>query len=192
MTSIQAFLEGAGTNNSNWLLSDIWKFNDTQIENTHTFIQWVFPTDEPSRATPGSPVLDEEQILKIQNSEQAKQNLSKPADWFLNFLRRNNYWQDAHDHNHLRITRMIKSCAFYAEMMRLITLKNNSGNCSELTFLKFRRRQLNIGRMPNIILADQCWSNFTWLQLISLITSFVDFLSLFRSKTSTLNVSIFS
>ena len=109
MTSIQAFLEGAGTNNSNWLLFDIWKFNDTQIENTHTFIQWVFPTDEPSRATPGSPVLDEEQILKIQNSEQAKQNLSKSADWFLNFLRRNNYWQDAHDHNHLRITRMIKS-----------------------------------------------------------------------------------
>ena len=109
MTSIQAFLEGAGTNNSNWLLSDNWKINDTQIENTHTFIQWVFPTDEPSRATPGSPVLDEEQILKIQNSEQAKQNLSKSADWFLNFLRRNNYWQYAHDHNHLRITRMIKS-----------------------------------------------------------------------------------
>ena len=109
MASLCNFLTGHETNSSGWLLSHVWKFNDTQIENTHTFIQWVFPTDEPSRATPGSPVLNEQQILKIQNSEQAKQNLSKSADWFFNFLRRNNYWRKAHDHNHLRITRVIKS-----------------------------------------------------------------------------------
>ena len=109
MSSLCSFLTGHETNSSGWLLSHVWKFNDTQIENTHTFIQWVFPTDEPSRATPGSPVLDEEQILEIQNNDQAKQNLSKSADWFFNFLRRNNYWRKAHDHNHLRITRVIKS-----------------------------------------------------------------------------------
>ena len=109
MTSLLGFLHGHETTSSGWLLSHVWKFNDTQIENTHTFIQWVFPTDEPSRATPGSPVLDEEQILEIQNSEQAKQNLSKSADWYFNFLRRNNFWRKPHDHNHLRITRVIKS-----------------------------------------------------------------------------------
>ena len=109
MISIRGFLEGVNANSNNWLLSDIWKFNDTQIENTHTFIQWVFPTDEPSRATPGSPVLDEEEIVKIQNSEQAKQNLSKSAEWYFNFLKRNSFWRKPHDHNHLRITRVIKS-----------------------------------------------------------------------------------
>ena len=109
MTSIISFLEGSDKDNRGWLLSDIWKFNDTQIENTHTFIQWVFPTDEPSRATPGSPILDEEEIVKIQNSEQAKQNLSKSADWYFNFLRRNTFWRKPHDHNHLRITRVIRS-----------------------------------------------------------------------------------
>ena len=109
MTSLCSFLTGHETNSSGWLLSHVWKFNDTQIENTHTFIQWVFPTDEPSRATPGSPVLDDEQILEIQNSEQAKQNLSKSADWYFNFLRRNKFWRKPHDHNHLRITRVIKS-----------------------------------------------------------------------------------
>ena len=66
MNSILGFLTGIETTSSGWLLSHVWKFNDTQIENTHTFIQWVFPTDEPSRATPGSPVLDEEQISEIQ------------------------------------------------------------------------------------------------------------------------------
>jgi hypothetical protein len=109
MTSLCSFLTGHETNSSGWLLSHVWKFSDTQIENTHTFIQWVFPTDEPSRATPGSPVLDDEQILEIQNSEQAKQNLSKSAEWYFDFLRRNNFWRKPHDHNHLRITRVIKS-----------------------------------------------------------------------------------
>ena len=103
------FLVGQETNISGWYLSDIWKFNDTQIENTHTFIQWVFPTNEASRATPGSPVLEEKEILAIRNNEQAKQNLSKSADWYLNFLRRNKFWRKPYDHNHLRITRMLKS-----------------------------------------------------------------------------------
>ena len=109
MSSLCSFLTGHETNSSGWLLSHVWKFNDTQIENTHTFIQWVFPTDEPSRATPGSPVLTEEQITEIRNSEQAKQNLVKSADWYFNFLKRNNFWRKPHDHNHLRITRVIKS-----------------------------------------------------------------------------------
>ena len=109
MTSLLDFLTGHETTSSGWLLSHVWKFNDTQIENTHTFIQWVFPTDEPSRATPGSPVLDEEQISEIQNNEHAKQNLCKSADWYFSFLRRNSFWRKPHDHNHLRITRVLKS-----------------------------------------------------------------------------------
>ena len=80
MASLCSFLTGHETNSSGWLLSHVWKFNDTQIENTHTFIQWVFPTNEASRAMPGSPLLDEEEIAEIQNSEQAKQNLSSILD----------------------------------------------------------------------------------------------------------------
>jgi hypothetical protein len=109
MTSLLGFLNGHETTRSGWLLSHVWKFNDTQIENTHTFIQWVFPTDEPSRSTPGSPVLDEEQILEIQNSETAKTNLKKSAEWYFDFLRRNSFWRKPYDHNHLRITRILKS-----------------------------------------------------------------------------------
>ena len=106
---VYKFLIGDQVNNNGWSLIDVWNFSDQKIENAHTFIQWVFPTDEPSRATPESPILDEEEIVKIQNSEQAKQNLSKSADWYFNFLRRNSFWRKAHDHNHLRITRVIKS-----------------------------------------------------------------------------------
>lgn len=107
--SVFHFLAEERTNNNGWSLSDIWKFNDIQIENTHTFIQWVFPTDEPSRATPGSPVLNEEEVLAIRNNEKAKKNLSTSADWYFNFLSRNSFWRKPYDHNHLRITRVIKS-----------------------------------------------------------------------------------
>ena len=64
MISVLDFLSNQDRNASGWLLTDIWKFNDTQIENTHTFIQWVFPTNEASRAAPGSPLLDEEKLQK--------------------------------------------------------------------------------------------------------------------------------
>lgn len=109
MQDIVSFLQGEKRNSSGWLLSDIWKFTDSEIENTHIFIQWVFPTSEVSRATPGSPVLDEDQIAQINKNDRAKQNLSKSADWYFNFLRRNSFWRKPHDHNHLRITRLLKS-----------------------------------------------------------------------------------
>lgn len=109
MNDIVSFLNGEKRNASGWLLSEIWKFTDSEIENTHTFIQWIFPTSEGSRATPGSPVLDEDQIDQINNSDRAKKNLRKSADWYFNFLRRNGFWKKPHDHNHLRITRLIKS-----------------------------------------------------------------------------------
>ena len=106
---VYKFLIGDQVNNNGWSLIDVWNFSDQKIESTHTFIQWVFPTSEVSKATPGSPTLNDKQVEEIRNSAQAKSNLSKSAKWYLNFLERNNHWRKSYDHNHLRITRMIKS-----------------------------------------------------------------------------------
>ena len=81
----------------------------SEIENTHDFIQWVFPLDEPSSAVPGSPVLSASEIDSIRSSQIAQRNLSKSADWYLNFLSTNQYWVIRYDHNHLRKTRALKS-----------------------------------------------------------------------------------
>ena len=35
-------------------------------------------------------------------------NNEGPADWYGRFLERNNFWMKGHDHNHLRITRVIR------------------------------------------------------------------------------------
>ena len=107
--SIVDFLEGVEPNINKLYIQDIWDLSDEEIENTHDFIQWLFPTDKPSRYNLAAPVLSEQDILNIQNSEKAKKNLKYSANWFLNFLDRHSYWIHKDDHNQLRIKR-IKKC----------------------------------------------------------------------------------
>ena len=107
--SIVDFLEGVEPNINKLYIQDIWDLSDEEIENTHDFIQWLFPTDKPSRYNLAAPVLSEQDMLNIQNSEKAKKNLKYSANWFLNFLDRHSYWIHKDDHNQLRIKR-IKKC----------------------------------------------------------------------------------
>ena len=119
--SIVDFLEGVEPNINKLYIQDIWDLSDEEIENTHDFIQWLFPTDRPSRYNLAAPVLSEQDILNVHNSEKAQKNLKYSANWFLNFLDRHSYWIDKHDHNQLRIKR-IKKC------LRLLIDKKLSSN----------------------------------------------------------------
>lgn len=110
MTSnITEFLNGTGTDHQGRFITDIWRFDDREIEHNHDFIQWLFPLTEPSMSVFGAPVLDKEDIDTILSNEVARTNFIKSADWYLGFLRRNKHWITSYDHNHLRITRSIKS-----------------------------------------------------------------------------------
>jgi hypothetical protein len=90
-------------------LSEIWRFTDDQMEACHDYIQCVFPLDQESGAVPNAPVLTREDIADIKSSSVAISNLKQSADWFYQFLCRNDQWLRVTDHNHLRITRLIKS-----------------------------------------------------------------------------------
>ena len=107
--SLLAFLEGKEVDTHGRYLRDIWTFNDQQIEQTHNFIQWLFPLAVPSASVLGAPVLAEEDISPIHQSELAQDNLCQSANWYAAFLGRNDFWKKAYDHNHLRITRAIGS-----------------------------------------------------------------------------------
>ena len=104
-----SFLQDVGPDHRGRYLSDIWKFGDADIERTHDFIQWVFPLDQRSGARPDAPVLEAAEIDLIHKSGPATMNLERSTEWFLGFLSRSPQWLVAHDHNHLRITRMIRS-----------------------------------------------------------------------------------
>ena len=107
--SLVNFLNGTGPDHQGRYLGDIWDFDDKAIEQTHDFIQWMFPLTEKSMSVPGVPVLSTNDIKAICTSEVARSNLEKSAQWYLGFLQRNDHWIKSYDHNHLRITRVIKS-----------------------------------------------------------------------------------
>ena len=107
--SLVDFLNGNGPDHQGRYLRDIWDFNDKAIEQTHDFIQWMFPLTEKSMSVPGVPTLSTADIEAIRTSEVARSNLDKSAQWYLGFLQRNDHWIKSYDHNHLRITRVIKS-----------------------------------------------------------------------------------
>ena len=127
-------------------LQDIWDFSDDEIEQTHDFVQLVFPTNKPSMAVSHGFYLDSETLIEqIKNNPEAKKNIVKSAHWFLSFLSRNTYWNQKYDHNQLRITRIIESLRllvsneeadkFYRSVLKLIE-EDNKVNLNTLVFWK--------------------------------------------------------
>ena len=107
--AVLGFLNGTAADIHGRTFDDVMAFSDEQIERTHNFVQWLFPLPEPSLSVPGSPCLTDAEITTIKDSGAAIANLNMAADWFLDFLARNRHWIKPYDHNHLRITRVIKS-----------------------------------------------------------------------------------
>ena len=103
------FLEGIGIDHRGRRLDDVLSFDDIKAEQTHDFIQWLFPLDEVSRSVSGAPVLNQTDIQLIHTNSDAQANIRRSAAWFLGFLERNDHWRTKYNHNHLRITRVVKS-----------------------------------------------------------------------------------
>ena len=123
--SLVDFLKGTGPDHQGRFLRDIWDFDDTTIEQTHDFIQWMFPLTEKSMSVPGVPTLSAEDVEAIRASEVARTNLEKSAEWYLGFLQQNDHWIKSYDHNHLRITRVIKALDLLLSQRAALTFLNS-------------------------------------------------------------------
>ena len=108
-SSLVAFLEGSETDSQGRRLSDVWQFDDDEIDHTHDFIQWMFPLHDVSGSNLTAPTLLESDIEAIQSSMQCRQNLEKSSTWILAFFERTEEIFQYTNHNHLRVTRIIKS-----------------------------------------------------------------------------------
>ena len=83
--------------------------DDMSLERVHDYIQWLFPLMEPSRAVPGSPVLSAAERDLIRGDESLQQALLRAAARMQRFYDKNDHWLRAYDHNHLRITRILRA-----------------------------------------------------------------------------------
>ena len=51
------FYRGTGPDTAGRTINEVWAFDHDQLERQHDYIQWLFPTDQPSEFTPDAPLL---------------------------------------------------------------------------------------------------------------------------------------
>jgi hypothetical protein len=111
MSSAVAFLAGKGRDHHGDTLDDLLALDDSALEYRHDYIQWLFPLPERSRFNALAPVLSAGDIAQLRSIDAAKANLRRAAARMLAFYEANDHWLVPYDHNHLRITRMIRCLA---------------------------------------------------------------------------------
>lgn len=143
-TSAVRFLTGEGHDHRGRTLEEVLLFDDSTLERSHDYIQWLFPLPEASRFNLEAPVLTAEALVELRAGDAAKVNLGRARDRMLAFYRENDHWLTAFDHNHLRITRIIRCVAlilgeeaaqrFHDEIRALVESAGNPVNADSLRY----------------------------------------------------------
>jgi hypothetical protein len=90
-------------------LQTIMKYDYVKLEACHNYIQWLFPLPEPSLFNDKSPVLTDDDILEFRSNKLMLDNLNKSISLMKDFYYNNVHWMNCENHNHLRISRIIRS-----------------------------------------------------------------------------------
>ena len=109
ITDIEGFLAGTKADGVGRSVEQILDCDNAYWERTHDFIQWLFPLTEASRSVRNAPVLTDDEIKQIRESEIAQANIQRSVLRYKEFLAGTTEWRNGYDHNHLRISRVIKS-----------------------------------------------------------------------------------
>lgn len=108
------FYTGNGLNTQHCSFDELISVSDNLFENSHNFVQWLFPLDEPSMHNRTAPILDQETIEKLLASPVFCDRLEMAGHKLISFLNRRRdqqgkpIWVTPNNHNYLRISRAIK------------------------------------------------------------------------------------
>jgi len=115
-------------NKNNVTIDEVWGFSDKDLENTHNYIQWLFPIVEPDYWNRDTPKLSEDDILQFKENKPLKTKVIKSLIilsrfWGFNwgwdtdgklklkkgysYEEKSKNWQTHMNHNFLRMTRVI-------------------------------------------------------------------------------------
>lgn len=106
---VPAFLHGTGTDNNGRTLDFILAQNNDWLEREHSYIQWVFPLLEESQQVHDAPFLTTDDVVAIKADTVALENQKRALARIIQFFNETTLWLNEMDHNHLRITRILKS-----------------------------------------------------------------------------------
>lgn len=109
MSQVLEYLQGTGNDHRERKLSEVLAADDTFLEQEHDYIQWLFPLREPSYNVESAPVMTEDEIKKARTDKRVQENMNRSLERMAKFYMENDHWLVPREHNHLRITRIIKS-----------------------------------------------------------------------------------
>jgi len=126
-TQIIGFYSGEEPDHRGRYLHEVQEWPDDQLEAVHDFIQWLFPLPEPSGFNAAAPILTRELIQEFRKRPELQQNLrvsflrmmkfyglqARSAEQITvtrapNFTVKATVWLSPGNHNHLRITRILR------------------------------------------------------------------------------------
>lgn len=84
-------------------------FDSQEWDSIHDFIQWVFPSNEPSLFNPDAPILDEETVAKMLIDPDVSYRFNESVLRMKYELLQTESWWRYESHNFRRVTRTIKS-----------------------------------------------------------------------------------
>ncbi len=109
---IYDFFVGTGTDHAGRSIVDYHDMPDETLELIHDYIQWAFPTRQPSQCqAANAPLLSDEAIVLMKDDRKAMGNYYAMFARMMSFYQDNKHWLVEYDHNHLRITRILESSA---------------------------------------------------------------------------------
>jgi hypothetical protein len=119
------FTLGEGPDHQGRLIDDIRGWNNEALESTHDYIQWLFPIPEKGEHNDFAPVLTETSMLWFSRIPDLREQQTRSFHRMLNFFglkamtsgfdagvhlnERHHPWLRRFDHNHRRISRIIRS-----------------------------------------------------------------------------------
>jgi hypothetical protein len=83
----------------------------SELEHKHDWVQWAFPTWERSHFNPTAPTVTFAEADAA--PMEAHVSLHRLAAVYITFLTRTQEWRHLNNHNHLRITRLLKSLRLF-------------------------------------------------------------------------------
>lgn len=124
-TPLIQFYLGTTADHRGRMIDEIWAQPHFWLEHTHDYIQWLFPIPEAGRFNSFAPLLGEAEQKTFSRSEELKRRQRTSLDLMLDFFGlewnealiaakenldiRTHIWLKPGGHNHLRITRIIRS-----------------------------------------------------------------------------------
>ncbi|HKR09406.1 MAG TPA: opioid growth factor receptor-related protein [Gemmatimonadaceae bacterium] len=132
---ILAFYRGEGRDDRGRTFEEVLDFDDEELEETHDYIQWLFPLAVPSGVQPWAPLVDRECQERFRADPELGNALRRALERMLefyglrivpkggdvaiqrseNFARRAEVWLTQGNHNFLRLTRMMASLSLLGQ-----------------------------------------------------------------------------